>query len=124
MMTDTTTEPTVAAGNTTAKATAPKLPKTATVTFIANGASMQIVAERKGNGAKVYVVTTDANKKSARGLTESVATFEAAKATTEKLAAKAEKLGWARRAARRGFVAKADDFSTLPAPPAAPKAKK
>lgn len=120
MVTDRTTEST-----STPVAAGPKpAPKSSTITLTANGATMQIVAERKGDGAKVSVVTTDANKKSARGLTESVGTFEAAKATTEKLAAKAEKLGWVRRAARRGFMAKADDFSTLPAPPAAAKAKK
>lgn len=105
-------------------ATAPKLAKTATITLTANGSTMSIVAERKGDGARTYVITTDVDKTSKRGMTESHPTFEAAKAATEKMAAKAEKLGWKRREARRGFVAKADDFSALPPAPGAPKAKK
>lgn len=119
MTTENATEPTATA------AAAPKLPKTATITLHANGATMAIVAERKADGsAKTYVLNTGADKKSTRGMTETHATFEAAKAATEKTAAKAEKLGWKRRAPRPGFVAKADAFTALPAPPAAPKAKK
>ena len=110
--------------NATGTISLPQAPKTATITLTANGSTMAIVAERKGDGAKTYVITTGPDKKSARGMTEEHASFEAAKAATEKLAAKAEKLGWKRREARRGFVAKADDFSTLPPAPAAPKAKK
>lgn len=103
---------------------APKGPqKTATITLTATGATMAIVAERKGTGARTYVITTDtATKKSERGMTEDHhESFEAAKAATEKMAAKAVKLGWHRREARRGFVAKADAFNALPA---APKGKK
>jgi hypothetical protein len=124
MTTENATEPTATATAATAPA-APKLTKSATITLTANGATMAIVAERKADGsAKTYVITTDASKKSARGMTEQHATFEAARAATEKMAAKAEKLGWMRRQARRGFVAKADAFTTLPTAPAAPKAKK
>lgn len=108
----------------TATPKVPKPPQTATITLTAQGATMAIVAERKGAAARTYVITTDANKKSQRGMTEGHATFEAAKAATEKMAAKAEKLGWSRPAARRGFVARADDFSALPPAPTAPKAKK
>lgn len=119
MNTENTTEPTATS------TAAPKLPKTATITLNANGATMAIVAERKGDGtAKSYVITTDADKKSTRGMTETHATFEAAKAATEKTAAKAEKLGWKRRAPRPGFVSRPDAFTSLPTPPAAAKAKK
>ena len=120
-MTEHTTEPTATV------AAAPKLPKTATVTLDANGATMAIVAERKADGsAKAYVITTDAAKKSERGMTTAHESFEAAKAATEKMAKAAEKLGWKRRQARKGFVAKADAFTALPAPPAptASKTKK
>lgn len=118
-MTEIVTEPTATTP------AAPKLPKTATITLTANGATMAIVAERRADGsAKTYVITTDAENKSARGMTEGHATFEAAKTATEKMAAKAEKLGWARRQPRGGFVAKADAFTALPPAPAAPKAKK
>src|SRR5688572_1235217 len=106
------------------KAATPKPQQTATVTLHVHGSTMQIVAERKGEGARTYVITTDAAKKSSRGLTESHPTFEAAKAATEKMAKAAVKLGWQRREARRGFVAKPDAFTALPAPPPAPKAKK
>lgn len=121
MMTDTKTDATA-----TGTISLPQPPKTATITLTANGSTMAIVAERKGDGAKTYVITTGADKKSARGLTEHHATFEAAKSATEKMATKAEKLGWKRREARRGFVAKADAFTAIPAPPPppAPKAKK
>jgi hypothetical protein len=104
-------------------ANAPKLPKTTTITLRAGDGVMQIVAERKADGARTYVLNTDADKKTTRGMTENHPTFEAAKAATEKMAAKAVKLGWQRREARRAFVAKPDAFSDIPAPPkAAPKA--
>ena len=110
-------------------AAAPKLAKTATITLRAADGLMQIVAERKAdNSAKTYVLTTDADKKTERGMTANHPTFEAAKAATEKMAAKAVKLGWQRREARRAFVAAPDAFSDIPAPPKAaapaPKAAK
>lgn len=97
------------------------LPKSATITLTASGATMSIVAERKGDGARTYVITTGADKKSARGLTESHATFEAAKKRTEKLATDAAKLGWERKQKRQGFVARPDAFTAIPAPPKAKK---
>jgi hypothetical protein len=105
----------------TATIAAPKPQQTATITLNAHGSVIQLVAERRATGARTYVITTDAAKKSSRGMTENHATFEAAKAATEKMAKAAEKGGWQRKAARRGFVAKPDAFSTLPS---APKAKK
>lgn len=101
---------------------APKAQQTATITLHGHGATMQIVAERKADeSARTYVITTDASKKSLRGLTEQHPNFEAAKTHTEKMAMKAEKLGWARRVATRGFVAKPDAFTALPAAPKAAK---
>ena len=107
---------------------APKLAKTATITLRAtDGSVMYIVAERKSDGARTYVTTTDANKKTARGMTETHANFDAARAAIAASAGKAEKLGWTRKVAGRGFVVKSDAFSALPAAPkgtAAPKGKK
>lgn len=102
---------------------APKLAKTSTITLTANGSSMSIVAERRAEGARTYVITTDANKKSERGMTSQHPTFDAAKSAIEKMADKAEKLGWRRPAARRGFVARPDSFAVLPAPAPAPTPK-
>jgi len=107
----------------TTEATTPKLPKTATITLTASGDTMQIVAERKGDGARVYVITTDTDKTSARGMTSLHPTFEAAKAASEKLAAKAVKMGWTRTVRRVAFVPKPDAFTSLPTPPAAPAVK-
>ena len=73
--------------------TAPKLAKTATITLRAADGLMQLVAERKADGARTYVLTTDADKKTARGMTANHPTFEAAKVATEKMAAKDVKLG-------------------------------
>jgi hypothetical protein len=83
---------------------------------------MQIVAERKADGARTYVLTTDADKKAERGMTESHPSFEAAKVAIEKIAAKAVKLGWQRRESRRTFTTRPDAFADVPAPPTAPKA--
>ena len=106
----------------TTRAAAPKPQQTATITLNGpNEATLQIVAERKGEAARTYIITTGADKKSTRGMTEQHPTFEAAKKATEKMAAQAVKIGWKRKEARRGFVAKPDAFSTLPAPPKAKK---
>jgi hypothetical protein len=94
--------------------------KTATITLRADDGktTMQICAERRADGARTYVITTDADKKTARGMTENHASFEAAKADIEKIAAKAVKAGWI-RPARKAFVAKPDAFVDIPAPPKA-----
>jgi hypothetical protein len=99
------------------------LPKSATITLTAPGATMSIVAERKpDNSAKTYVLTADENgKNTKRGISETHATFEAAKLVTERLAKAAEKLGWARKQKRQGFVSRPDAFTTIPAPPKAKK---
>jgi len=98
---------------------APKLPQTSTLTLTANGATLQIVAERKGDGARTYVLTTDAaTKKTTRGMTANHPSFEAAKKSIAEQAVKAEKLGWQRKTVVRGFTPKPDAFSSLPAAPA------
>jgi hypothetical protein len=100
-----------------------KLQKTTSITLTATGARLTLLALRKADDtAETFVTTTDeATKKSTRGMTEKHATFAAATAAIAKQAAQAETLGWSRRARGRGFVAKPDAFSTLPA---APKGKK
>lgn len=95
-----------------------KTQKSATVTLHAtDGSTMYIIAERKQDVARTYVITTDTAKKSSRGLTETHADFETAKAHLQTLAATAAPLGWKRKTAGRGFVAKPDAFATLPAAP-------
>ena len=122
--TDNAPETTVASTVPTPKG--PRVPKSSTITLTAPGGTPQIVAERKGDSARSYVLTTDsATKKTTRGMTENHPTFEAAKTAIETSAAKAEKLGWKRKVATRKFVARPDAFSSLPAAPeAAPVAQK
>lgn len=102
-----------------------KLAKTATITLHAADQTMQIVAERRADGARTYVLTTGADKKTARGMTAVHPSWDAAVASTAATAKAAEKLGWTRRVAGRHFVAKPDAFTALPAAPkAAAKGKK
>jgi len=98
-----------------------KEPKTATITLTANGVTLTLRAHRLREGAETFVTTTDANKKTERGMTENHPSFEVAKAHIAASAEKATKLGWVRKEAGRGFVAKPDAFSELPK---VPKAKK
>src|SRR5262245_64117543 len=98
-------------------------PKTMAITLTANGTTMRIRARRRRDGtAETFVTTTDAAKKTERGMTETHPTFDAAKASIAASATKAEKLGWTRKVAGRTFVAKPDAFATLPAPPKKTKA--
>jgi len=107
---------------TTTEPTTPKMPKSATITLhAADGSRIQICAERKGDGARSFVITTGVDKKSLRGMSETHPTFEAAKAAIAKLAREAEKRGWVRKVAGRHFVAKPDAFTSMPS---APKGKK
>ncbi len=84
--------------------------KTAMITLTANGVTMRIRARRKRDDtAKTFVTTTDAAKKTERGMTETHPTFEAAKASMAASAAKAEKLmdsasGRSRLRRQAGFV--------------------
>ena len=109
----------------TEEAAAPKPPQTATITLrAADGSTMQIVAERRADGARTYVLTTDPEKKTSRGMTAVHSSWDKAFASTAATAKAAEKLGWIRRVAGRKFAPKPDAFSTLPSAPAAPKGKK
>jgi hypothetical protein len=95
-------------------------PQSATITLRASGAMLRLVALRKPDASVVTYVTTtttDADKRSARGMTERHPTMDAAKKTLLALASKAEKLGWTRTAPGRAFAAKPDAFSALPAAP-------
>ena len=95
-------------------------PKTASITLKASGATMRIVALRRRDGTAVtFVATTDADKKTSRGMTEQHPDMATATTALAALAAKAQKLGWEKRSF--GFKAKPDAFSALPA---APKARK
>ena len=100
----------------------PKLAKTATITLTAHGSRLTLTALRGRDGtASSFVTTTDADKKTSRGMTATYKSFDEAKAAIATSAAKAEKLGWTRRVAGRGFVAKPDAFNTIPAAPKAGK---
>jgi hypothetical protein len=100
-------------------------PKTATITLRAGGTTMRLLAQRRPDETAVtYVTTVDPDKKTTRGMTETHPTFDAARAALAGLAAKAEKLGWSRAVAGRGFVARPDAFTTLPAAPKATVVKK
>ena len=98
---------------TTETTTEPKLAKTATITLhAADGSTMQIIAERKGNAARTYIITTDTAKKSARGMTQDHDSFEVAVAASQKALDAAKKLdpshGW------QAFQPKPDAFSSIP----------
>ena len=118
MKTETTAMDTIVAPPVATPASAPKLAKTTTITLTANGTTLTLVAERKADEtARTYVLTTDADKKTARGMTATHSNFDEARAAIVIRATQAEKLGWVRRAAGRGFVAKPDAFATLPSAP-------
>ena len=119
MKTDATTDTTPQ----TVSTSAPKEPKTATITLTAaTGQILTLRAHRLRVGAESFVTTTE-GKTTTRGMTVSHATFEIAKAAIAAQAVQAEKLGWTRKQQGRGFVAAPDAFSELPkAPKAAPKA--
>jgi hypothetical protein len=92
-------------------------PRSAVVTLRTPGATLQLICERKADGsATTYTLLRDEQaKKNARGMTAKHTTFEAGLAHVATLAAEAEAKGWGRPAGRRGFTAKADSFSSLPA---------
>ncbi len=92
--------------------------KSAAVTLRANGSTLLLLAVLKADGAAVTTVTTrDAEKHTARGMTETHTSMEAAKSHLAALAEKAEKLGWKRGV--RSVSLKPDAFTKLPAAPAA-----
>jgi hypothetical protein len=117
-----TTDTTATADTPTPDTTQPKVQKTSAITLTAPGARLTLLAVRRTEGAETFATTTDlATKKSTRGMTTRHATFEAACAALKVQAAKAQKLGWVRRAPGRGFAARPDAFTELPAPPKAAK---
>lgn len=96
--------------------TTKKVGKSASIGLKAQGSRMRIVARCRPDGSAITLVaTTDAEKKTVRGMTEQHATFADAKAALATLAAKAQKLGWERGTA--GYRAKPDAFTTMPAAP-------
>jgi hypothetical protein len=98
--------------------TEPKLVKSATVTLRASGATLTLVATLKADGTAVtHVTTRDAEKKLSRGMTETHASMDVARAHVASLAKKAEGLGWQRGV--RTMAAKPDAFSKLPVAPKA-----
>jgi hypothetical protein len=91
--------------------------KTSRISLTANGSKLTLFAvRRKDDTATSFVVTTDADRKATRGMTEIHTTFEAAAQAIAKRATEAEKLGW-RRGVRRSFIAKPDAFTTMPPVP-------
>jgi hypothetical protein len=92
--------------------------KSAMVTLKANGATLTLLATLKTDGSAVtHVTTRDADKTLTRGMTETHASMDAARAHLATLAEKAEKLGWQRGV--RTVASKPDQFSKLPAAPKA-----
>lgn len=92
--------------------------KSASITLRANGATLTLLATLRADGSAVTTVTTrGADKKLSKGMTQTHATMDAAKAHLATLAKDAEKLGWKRGA--RVVAAKPDAFSKLPAAPKA-----
>ena len=100
--------------------------KTSRITLSASGSKLTLMAVRRPDGtATTFAVTTDDSGKTTRGMSVTHPTFEAAKTTIEKEALAATKLGWSRpAAARRGFVARPDAFSSIPTAPKATSKKK
>jgi hypothetical protein len=101
---------------TTDQKTAPA--KSASVTLRANGSTLMLIGTLKTDGSVITTVTTrDADKKLTKGMTETHASMDAAKAHLAGLAEKAEKLGWQRRG--RVVASRPDAFSKLPVAPKA-----
>ena len=99
-----------------------KAAQSASVTLRAGGSTMLIAAVRKADGSATTSVTIkDGAKPSQRGMTETHKSMDAAKVAILALAAKAEKLGWA-RGSGRGF-SRPDAFAQLPQAPKAPAKK-
>ena len=88
-------------------------------TLTAGGMRLTIMAMRRPDGsATVFVQTTDVkSKKSQRGMTKTVATFDEATTTVKQLAADAQKKGWKKTARSGGFKARPDAFTSIPAAP-------
>ena len=91
--------------------------KRASVTLTAGEARVTLLARRRGERGETVVVTTDAKKKSTRGMTTRYDTFELAVAALAKLTQEAQKAGWKKAERAGGFKAKPDAFTSMPAAP-------
>ena len=79
---------------------------------------LTIIARRTGgNRGETVVMTTDAKKKTARGMTTKYESFELATAALTKLTADAVKAGWKRNQRAGGFKARPDAFNAIPTAP-------
>jgi hypothetical protein len=77
-----------------------------------------ILARRTGgNRGETVVMTTDAKKKTARGMTTKYDSFDLAVAALGPLTQNAMKAGWTKRARTGGFKARPDAFTSIPAAP-------
>jgi hypothetical protein len=79
---------------------------------------LTILARRTRNdGGEIVVTTTDAKKKSTRGMTRKFDTFDAAAGAISDLVKDAEKKGWKRSERQGGFKARPDAFTSIPVAP-------
>jgi hypothetical protein len=100
-----------------------KTPKRRSVSLTAGeGAKLMrltVLAQRTRSGGQVVVVTTDAKKKTERGMTKKFDTFELAVAALGKLVQDAVQKGWKRSERAGGFKARPDAFTSIPVAPKA-----
>lgn len=76
---------------------------------------LTILARRtRGDGGETVVTTTDAKKKTTRGMTTKFETFEGAVSALGKLVQDAVQKGWRRSERAGGFKARPDAFTTIP----------
>jgi hypothetical protein len=99
--------------------TAPKQAKRKSVSLTAGEGTklvrLTILARRtRGDGGETVVTTTDAKKKTARGMTKKFDSFDAAVEAVGKLMQDAVQKGWKRSERAGGFKARPDAFSTIP----------
>ena len=102
--------------------TTKKLAKRKSVSLIAGSGDkrlrLTILARRTGGDrGETTVTTTDAKKKSTRGMTEKFETFDLAVEAVAKLVKDAEHKGWKRSERAGGFKPKPDAFSAIPTAP-------
>jgi hypothetical protein len=77
-----------------------------------------ILARRtRGDAGETVVTTTDAKKKTTRGMTAKFTTFDLAVEALGKLVQDAMQKGWKKTERAGGFKARPDAFSTIPAAP-------
>lgn len=77
-----------------------------------------ILARRTGGDrGETVVTTTDAKKKTTRGMTTKYSSFDDAVAALPKLVKDAEKAGWKKTVRVGGFKARPDAFTSIPTAP-------